>query len=418
MALGWRHRPGRLPRAHGPDRPRHPPGLRKRRSAESGPHREDRITGLHYDPADPQFLDDPFAYYRWLRDAEPVHLHEASGSYFLSRFEDVWNATQDWQTFSSESPVTSLLHMASMDPPLHDRLRASVARGFGPRRIAALESTVRGVCRDLLRPLRGAGRVDLAADFAAIFPSRVIHRVMGVPAPLEEPFRRCALAIATAADSEQMAVLMAELVDLSHRVVAGDPPPEQPGLIQELQAGAGAGELSHRELMGVCSNLVLAGTDTVTNLIGNGLVLLHRHPEARRRLARGEVAVAVGVEEMLRLESPVQSLGRRATRSLSLHGREIPAGSEVRLLWGAANRDDREFERPDAFEIDRVIRRHLAFGHAIHFCIGARLARLEARVAFEEILRAWPEYHIDEGALVRVPSFWARGWEHVAIEAA
>ncbi|MEZ4279186.1 MAG: cytochrome P450 [Myxococcota bacterium] len=125
--------------------------------------------------------------------------------------------------------------------------------------------------------------------------------------------------------------------------------------------------------------------------------------------------IPAAVEEMLRFESPVQSLARRSRRDVVLHGATIPAGSEVRLLWGAANRDEREFERPDAFEIERPIRRHLAFGHGIHFCLGAGLARLEARIAFEEILARWPEHEIELDALERLPSLWVRAWERVPI---
>jgi cytochrome P450 len=373
----------------------------------------ERITGLAYDPADPQFLADPSRYYRWLRDEAPAHRHAASGAVLLSRFQDVWNATLDPATFSSRSPVARLLHMASMDPPGHDRLRARVARSFAPARVAALEPTLRQLCRDLLDPLHREPRADLVRDFAAIFPSRAIHRLLGVPAALDEPLRACALGIGTAADAAALAAGMEELARLARRAV--DEPSERRGLLQELQRDASAERLSDAELLGVCSNLVLAGTDTVTNLIGNGLVLLHRHPEARARLLRDAGLLPGAIEEMLRVESPVQSLARRTTRALVLHGVELAPGTEVRLMWGAANRDEREFERPDTFELDREIPRHLALGHGIHFCLGAGLARLEARVAFEEILARWPSCRVDEAGLVRVRSLWVRGFEHVPV---
>jgi cytochrome P450 len=375
----------------------------------------ERITGLAYDPTDPQFVSDPTDYYRWLRDEQPVYQHQASGSFFVSRFQDVWDATADWQTFSSQSPVAKLQHMASMDPPGHDPLRSSVARWFTPSRIESLEPMLRSTCRELLDPLRGAGRVDLVGEFSAIFPSRVIHRMLGVANELDEKLRRCALAIGDAQDSASLAQGMQELVVLARRVVAGDPAPEQPGLLQQLQREAGPDRLTDDQLRGVCSNLVLAGTDTVTNLIGNGLILLGRHREARTRLVEDPSLIPVAIEEMLRFESPVQSLARRTTRDVSLHGVQIPAGSEVRLMWGAANRDDREFQRADVFEFDRSIRRHLALGHGIHFCLGAALARLEARVAFEEILSTWPEYEIDESSLERLPSLWVRAWQRVFV---
>lgn len=377
---------------------------------------EERITGLAYDPSDPQFLSDPADYYRFLRDREPVHRHPGSGSYLLSRFDDVWEATADWQTYSSASPVAKLLHMASMDPPVHDRLRTSVARAFSPAKIAALEPSVRALCRALLDRLRDRDEVDLVEAFSAIFPSRVIHRLLGVAEALDEPIRHAALAIGAARDPETLAARMRDFVAQTRRPESIDATAAL-GLIPMLQRESGPDGLSAEEIGGVFSNLVLAGTDTVTNLIGNGLVLLERDRDARRRLVADPGQIPAAIEEMLRFESPVQSLARRTLRDVSLHGVRIPADSEVRLLWGAANRDEREFENPDAFDCERVIRRHLAFGHGIHFCLGARLARLEARIAFEEILARWPDYEIDLAALKRLPSLWVRAWEgvHVAL---
>ena len=370
------------------------------------------ITRLAWDPSDRQYQDDPADYYRWLRDEEPLHYHAASGSYFLSRFDDVWNATADWRTFSSKSPVAKLRHMASMDGPDHDRLRAQVARHFAPRRIAALEPSIRAVCRTLLDPLVEQPRFDLVEAFTTRFPSRVIHRLMGVPDSLDAPIRAVALGIGAARDTETLGRLMGELHALTCRVVEGDPPPEVPGLIQQLQRDVGH-DLSFAELCGVCSNLVLAGTDTVTNLVGNGVVLLARRPALRDRLAAAPSELPDAIEEILRFESPVQSLARRTTRPVALHGAEIPAGAEIRLQWGAANRDDREFERPDHFDPSRRIRRHLALGHGAHYCLGAGLARLEARVAFEEILARWPSLPVDWSRLSRLPSLWVRAWEGI-----
>lgn len=372
----------------------------------------ERITELAYDPADPQFLSDPSDYYRWLRDESPVHHHAGSGAYLLSRFEDVWEATADWRTYSSASPVAKLLHMASMDPPGHDRLRASVARGLSPSKIAALEPPLRMLCRGLLEPLRDERHVDFVEAFSAIFPSRVIHRLLGVAERFDEPIRHAALAIGAARDPAALAARMQAFVAETRKAESVDPDSAM-GILPMLQRETGPAALSPDEIGGVFSNLVLAGTDTVTNLIGNGLVLLQRDREARRRLVADPSKIPAAIEEMLRFESPVQSLARRTLRDVSLHGVSIPAGSEVRLLWGAANRDDREFERADAFDFGRVIRRHLAFGHGIHFCVGAGLARLEARIAFEEILGRWPDYEIDLPSLARLPSLWVRAWERV-----
>ncbi|MFO0690267.1 MAG: cytochrome P450 [Myxococcota bacterium] len=378
----------------------------------------DRITDLAYDPADPQFRSDPADYYRWLRDEAPVHRHAGAGAFLLSRFEDVWEATADWETYSSASPVARLLHMASMDPPGHDRLRASVARFFAPSKIAELEPAVRGIARSLLDAIepriRAGERVDLVEDFAAIFPSRVIHRLLGVAPARDEPIRTAALAIGAARDPAALAARMQAFVAETRHPDAIDPDADA-GLLPLLARESGPEALSADERGGVFSNLVLAGTDTVTNLVGNGLVLLARHPDARARLAADPARLPAAIEEMLRFESPVQSLARRTRREVERHGVRMPAGSEVRLLWGAANRDDREFARADVFDVDRSIRRHLAFGHGIHFCLGAGLARLEARIAFEEILARWPEYEIELSALERLPSLWVRAWRAVPI---
>lgn len=382
--------------------------------------KSERITNFAYVPSDPLFLADPTDYYRWLRDEAPAYRHESSGAILISRFQDVWDATLDPKTYSSESAVAKLKHMASMDPPGHDRLRASTAAFFAPRSIAAFEATAREMCRELLLPLRGAGCVDFVEHFSSIFPSRVIHKLLGVPAELSEAFRSSSLAIGSARDAESMTGLFDELENLARLVVDGDPPPENPGLIQLLvreNEGLPRDQaLGLDELRGVCSNIVLAGTDTVANLIGNGLVLLERHPRVKTRLRDDPGLVGAAVEEMLRFESPVQSLARRTTRDVVLHGVEIPAGSELRLMWGAANLDDREFPSAEIFDIDRAPRRHLALGQGIHFCLGAGLARLETRIAFEEILSLWPSFRVEESSLSRLPSLWVRAWEQVPVE--
>jgi cytochrome P450 len=374
---------------------------------------ETPVTGLVYDPDDPHFLADPTDYYRWLRDEAPVHLHAASGAYLLSRFEDVWSATGDWQTFSSKNPFAESEHMASMDPPGHDRLRARLSRHFGARPIAEFAPVVRRLCCELLDALSEGEPVDLVASFAALYPGRVIQRLLGVPREIGDAMHERALEIATAPDSETMLRSMAALEELSGEVVRGNARPDEPGLLQELGQDDPSRRLPEAARIGVCTNLLLAGTDTVTNLIANGLVLLEQHPDVRDALALDARGLDRCIEEMLRIESPVQSLGRRTTRAVALHGREIPAGAEVRLLWGAANRDEREFRHPDRFDPRRAFRRHLAFGHGIHFCLGASLARLEARIAFAEILERWPRHEVIEDELVRLPSLWSRGFARV-----
>jgi cytochrome P450 len=242
----------------------------------------------------------------------------------------------------------------------------------------------------------------------------VVHRLLGVAERFDEAIRRAALAVGAAPDPEALAAGMQAFVAETRKAESIDPTARD-GILPMLLRESGREALAPDEIGGVFSNLILAGTDTVTNLIGNGLVLLQRDRDARARLVADPSGIPAAIEEMLRFESPVQSLARRTLRDVALHGVEIPAGSEVRLLWGAANRDDREFERADEFDPARPIRRHLAFGHGLHFCIGAGLARLEARVAFEEILARFPRYEIDLAALARLPSLWVRAWERVPV---
>ena len=181
-----------------------------------------------------------------------------------------------------------------------------------------------------------------------------------------------------------------------------------------LDAEIDGERLTQEELLGFCFVLIVAGNDTTTNLIANGAILLAQHPDARRELEAEPASLEDAIEEMLRCESPAQALPRRATRALTLHGVAIPQGAEVLLVWGAANRDEREFDAPERFDLHRRIRRHLAFGQGLHFCLGANLARLEARVAFEELLARVPDYELAESPRF-VTSVWARSPERVAI---
>jgi cytochrome P450 len=181
-----------------------------------------------------------------------------------------------------------------------------------------------------------------------------------------------------------------------------------------IEAEIDGEHLSDEELLGFSFLLLIAGNDTTTSLIGIGAELLARHPDQRAELLADPALIPAAIEEMLRIEAPTQVLPRTAMRDVELHGVTIPEGSRVMLVWGAANLDDREFADPERFDIHRRIGRHLAFGHGAHHCLGAALARLEGRVAFEELLRRVPDYEL-AGTPVWYPSYWARGYEHLPI---
>ena len=375
-----------------------------------------------YDPSRPDFQARIYEIYRTLRDEHPVYRNPDTGVYALARFEDVRAAASDPRTFSSEGTslgIGLLPHIQTMDPPRHDRLRNLVTVAFTPRRVAEMEPRIREIARGLLDQFAGKGRADLMADYARHVPSRVIGDMIGVPPERREAFLHWTESmVAVPADTTQSQNVraaaqkiyeeFARLLDERRRTRRED-------LMSALLDAEIDGEkLSQEDLLGFCFVLIVAGNDTTTNLIANGAILLARHEVARRELVADPALIEDAIEEMLRCESPAQALPRRATREVRLHGVTIPAGAEVKLVWGAANRDEREFEDPDRFDVHRRIRRHLAFGQGLHFCLGANLARLEVRVAFEELLARIPCYDLAETP-GWVTSVWARSPEEVAV---
>jgi cytochrome P450 len=361
--------------------------------------------------------------YRRLRDEAPVYHHPERGIWAISRFEDVWNATLDLETLSTEGieETQTLLPMLNfMDPPRHDRLRALVSRAFTFRRVNEMEGRVRGVARELLDALEGRSRCELVRAFAEPLPGRIIAEMIGVPPERRETFlshTRCmlttdpALTITQSIEepSKRIYEEFALLLDERRRR------PEQ-DLMSALFAAEIEGEkLADAEILGFCYQLIVAGNDTTTSLIGNAAVLFAQHPDQRRLLVREPARIPNAIEEVLRFEPPAQALPRQTRKPLELHGRTIPTDQRVLLVWAAANRDEREFEAPERFDVTRKIGRHLAFGHGVHFCLGASLARMEARIAFEELFARHPEYGLEREP-GWVHSRWARAHGEIAVE--
>jgi len=375
-----------------------------------------------YDPSRPDFQARIYDVYRTLRDQHPLYVDPSGRRYALSRFEDVRAAASDPQTFSSEGTslgVGLLPHIQVMDPPRHDRLRRLVTMAFTPRRVAAMEPRIREIARGLLDQFAGKGRADLMADYARHVPSRAIGDMIGVPPERREAFLHWTESMVAVAEgttqAENIRAAAANIYAEFARLLDERRGARRDDLMSALLDAEIDGErLTQDELLGFCFVLIVAGNDTTTNLIANGAILLAQHPATRRELQAEPALLEDAIEEMLRCESPAQALPRRATRDVALHGVTIPAGAEVALVWGAANRDEREFAEPDRFDVQRRFRRHLAFGQGLHFCLGANLARLEARVAFEELLARLPDYELAEPPRW-VTSVWARSPEHVRI---
>jgi cytochrome P450 len=370
---------------------------------------------------DPLVQDEPYSAYRELRASSPVYRNEARGFWALSRFDDVQRAAREWTGFSSAEGVnlddtlslTGAGNFIAADPPDHDRLRKVVRGRFTPAGVAAMGTAIR---RDVRRALRAAAReggFDAAEALAWAIPVRTVARLLALPMRDEPLLRRWLRSVihrdaesdrlpatARAAARELHGYLVAHLAQ--RREAPGD------DLLSDIVAGQARGELDEAELPGLCILLFVAGTETVADFIGNALVALAENPDQRALLAAQPELAGAAVEELLRYESPVQYQVRTATAATDLHGQTIPAGDRVALLWGAANRDERRWDRPDELDIGRAPKRNLAFGEGIHHCLGAPLARLQGRIVLEEVLEAMPQYRLD-GPVERIATHNTRG---------
>jgi cytochrome P450 len=385
-------------------------------------------TPLRYDPYAYETHEDPYPTYARLRAEAPAYYNPTLDFWALSRFQDVWDAIQDWERYSSAEGVS--LERGSgarppmiiaMDPPRQQKLRRLVSKAFTPRRVAALEPTIRALTRKHLEPLLASGACDFVHDFAAKLPMDAISTMMGVPESDQDQLREWADTLlhreegkaeipqAGLEASGRLARYFAE--DLGRRR-------DRPGddLVSALLEAEVDGErLSDAEIIGFCFLLVIAGNETTTKMLGNALTLLARHPEQRAWLLANPDGIAGAVEEVVRYDNSTQMLARVLTCDVTLHDVTMPAGKKVLLLIGSANRDERVFDRADEFDVRRRESSHLAFGHGIHVCLGASLARLEGRVALEEVLPRMPEYEIDAAGLVRVHSANVRGYSNVPL---
>lgn len=371
-----------------------------------------------YDPADPAFSSEAVERYREMRDDHPLYLDPEGRFAALSRFADVRSAAADWESFSSvgkqESPHVKPT-MNSLDPPRHSQVRALISRGFTPRRVGDLEPFVRGIARELLAPIVARGWGDAIAEYAAILPSVVMGRLIGLPddmvpvcRELTDRFMRQIGAHTVDGPAVQSYEIFQDLIDRR----ASEP---RDDLMSALIAAEVDGEhLTDDELLGFGWLLLVGGNDTTTNLIGNAIELLDRHRDQRRLLLDDPSLTGDAIDEALRFASPTNASPRMTTREVvTAHG-TIAAGTRVLLLWRAANLDEREFVDPERFDVRRRPARHLALGHGVHYCMGASLTKLEARVAVEEWMAAVPDYELTATPEHFTSSLFY-GWESLAV---
>ena len=385
---------------------------------------------IHFDPFDYEFHEDPYPTYRRLREEAPVYWNEELGFWAFSRHADVLAGFKDWEHFTNTGGIslevgelsadsTAVLSILAMDPPRHDRIRALVSKGFTPRRVAELEPSVRARAVRYLERAREAGRMDFVADFAGKIPMDVVSEMLGVPESDRDELRGWSDTILHREEGvrgvppEGVAAsgrLLRYFVDVvaARRRRPGD------DLASALCAAELDGEkLYDKDIIAFLYLMIIAGNETTTKLLANAVYWLQRHRTVRKEVTEDPTLTPSWVEETLRFDNSTQLMARSVANDFVYQSHAMRRGQKVLLLIGSANRDEQVFESPDVFDVHRDTSQHLSFGRGTHFCLGAALARLEAKVSLEEVLRRIPDYEIDEARLVRVHSTNVRGFASV-----
>jgi cytochrome P450 len=388
---------------------------------------------LYYDPYDFEIDSDPYPIWRRLRDEQPLYRNDRYDFWALSRFGDVERCLVDWRTYSSakgtllelikadiELPAGSIIFE---DPPGHDLHRGLLSRVFTPRKMAAIEPEVREFCARSLDPLVGSGGFDFITDLGAQMPMRTIGMLLGIPEQDQEAIRDridegLRLEAGEAPDPNvelgEIGSAFADYIDWRVENPSDDLMTELLNAEYEDLDGERR-RLSRDEVLSFVNLLAAAGNETTTRLIGWTGKVLADHPDQRQVLVEDRSLVPAAIEEILRFEAPSPVQARLVTADVEHHGEVVPAGSAILLLNGSGNRDDRKFPDGDSFDITRRIDHHLSFGYGLHFCLGAALARLEGRVALDEVLQRFPRWEVDRDRAVRARTSTVRGWERLPV---
>jgi cytochrome P450 len=391
---------------------------------------------LYYDPFDTEIDKDPHSVWRRLREEAPLYYNEKHDFFALSRYDDVNKALLNWDTYRSGRGSTLEIIKANItlppgiilmeDPPIHDLHRGLLSRVFTPRKMNALEPKVRDFCARSLDPLVGAGGFDFIGDLGAQMPMRTIGMLLGIPEQDQEAIRDMldegmrieeGQEYTPPADDDFMTSggeMFADYVDWRAQHPSDDLMTEL--LTAEFEDETGElRRLTREEILTYIMLLAGAGNETTTRLIGWTGKLLAEHPDQRQDLVEDRSLLPRAIEEILRYEAPSPVQARHVQQDVEHHGRVVREGSVMLLINGSANRDDREFPDADQFNIHREAGHHVSFGYGIHFCLGAALARLEGRVALDEVLNRFPEWSVDWDGAVQAHTPTVRGWEKLPV---
>ncbi|HJR25485.1 MAG TPA: cytochrome P450 [Acidimicrobiales bacterium] len=383
-----------------------------------------------YDPYDVMINADPYPAWRRLRDEAPLYHDAEHDFYALSRHDDVERALVSWETFSSAKGAIVEVIQAGMqfppgillfeDPPIHTVHRGLLSRVFTPRKMHALEPQIRAFCAQSLDPLVGADEIDFIADLGAQMPMKVIGMLLGIPEEDQAAIRDQADRNLRVEEGKKMHMgeekldigsdSFAEYIEWRSKHPSDDLMTEL--LTAEFEDETGTVRtLTREEVLTYVAVVAGAGNETTTRLIGWAGKVLSDFPDERKLLAEDPSLIPGAIEELLRFEPPAPHVARSVTSDVEYYGQTVPAGSVMLMLMGSANRDDRKYPDGDSFQARREVKGHLSFGFGLHFCLGAALARLEGRVALEEVLERFPAWTVDTSRARLSPTSTVRGWE-------
>ena len=402
-----------------------------------------------YDLNSAEFLANPYPVYEQLRTNEPVYWSAANGFWLLTRYADIASLIQNPKLSSNRigahasrmpdqvkahfNPFFSAVSswMLMIDPPDHTRLRGIVNKAFTPRVVENMRALIQQLIDDMLARVKEQKRMELMADVANPLPAMVIAAMLGVPGSDQPQFKAwsddisMALGAIDSARSKEELLALYELAQKSYlalsayfkdRVAELRINPRENLLSALIQAEEKGDRLTEGELFANCVLLMIAGHETTTNLIGNGVLALVRNPDQQEALRKSPDSIVSAVEELLRYDSPVQKMGRIALADMPVNGREIKQGQLVCFGFGAANRDPDQFASPQQLDINRQPNKHFAFGHGLHYCVGAALARLEGQIVINSILQSLPTLHLEAENLEWHRNFTLRGLKSLPLK--